>query len=80
LIILFYLILQITPNDLPEHLQKLYTNFVNDYRRDIERYHIQHASQYMDEYRLKNFDWNLRVKIKFFNKINIFFFCQDCST
>ena len=57
----FIFILQISTNDLPEHLQKLYINFVNDYRRDIERYHIQHASQYIDEYRLKNFDWNIRV-------------------
>lgn len=37
-------------------------NFVHDYRRDLERYHIQHASQSMDEYSLKNFDWTVRVK------------------
>ncbi|CAF1580638.1 unnamed protein product [Adineta steineri] len=54
---------KISTNDLPEHLQKLYLNFVNDYRRDIERYHIQHSSQYIDEYRLKNFDWNIRIAL-----------------
>jgi hypothetical protein len=71
----FIFILQIPTNDLPEHLQKLYTNFVNDYRRDIERYHIQNASQYIDEYRLKNFDWNIRVKTKNFieNKFQLGF-------
>jgi hypothetical protein len=63
--------LQINTNDLPEHLQKIYLNFINDYRRDIERYHIQHAGQYMDEYSLKNFDWNIRVKL---NEIEIIFF------
>jgi len=68
-------ILQISTNDLPEHLQKFYINFVNDYRRDIERYHIQHASQYIDEYRLKTFDWNIRVKTKDFieNKFQLGF-------
>jgi hypothetical protein len=54
---------KINTNDLPEHLQKIYRNFVNDYRRDIERYHLHHASQYMDEYRLKNFDWNIRIAL-----------------
>ena len=39
-IIYFNLIVQITTDDLPENLQKTYLNFVNDYRRDIERYHI----------------------------------------
>lgn len=48
-------------NDLPENLQKTYSNFIVDYRRDIERYHLQHASQHFDEYRLKNFDWNIRM-------------------
>ena len=37
-------------------------NFLNDYRHDIERYHIYRASQYMDDYQLKNFDWNVRVR------------------
>jgi hypothetical protein len=71
----FIFILQIPTNDLPEHLQKLYINFVNDYRRDIERYHIKNASQYIDEYRLKNFDWNIRVKTKNFieNKFQLGF-------
>ncbi|CAF1384127.1 unnamed protein product [Rotaria sp. Silwood1] len=54
---------KITTNDLPQHLQKVYINFVNDYRHDIERYHIYQASQYMDEYRLKNFDWNIRIAL-----------------
>ncbi|CAF0919540.1 unnamed protein product [Rotaria sordida] len=54
---------KIITNDLPENLQKLYINFVNDYRHDIERYHIYQASQYMDEYRLKNFDWSIRMAL-----------------
>ncbi|CAF3053535.1 unnamed protein product [Rotaria socialis] len=54
---------KINTNDLPEHLQKIYLNFVNDYRHDIERYHVHQASQYMEEYRLKNFDWNIRIAL-----------------
>ncbi|CAF0779501.1 unnamed protein product [Adineta ricciae] len=54
---------KIPTDDLPEHLQILYTNFVHDYQRDIERYHIQHASQHLDKYRLENFDWNIRMAV-----------------
>lgn len=50
-----------TSDLLPDHLRGIYSNFVHDYRRDLERYHIQHASEGLDEYRLKNFDWNVRV-------------------
>ncbi|UJR25681.1 hypothetical protein I4U23_007032 [Adineta vaga] len=54
---------KIPTDELPEHLQKFYMNFIHDYRRDIERYHIYHSSQYIDEYRLKNFDWNIRMTL-----------------
>lgn len=47
---------------LPKNLRKVYSNFVADFRRDFERFHLERAAQNFDQNRLKDFDWNVRVK------------------
>lgn len=62
---------KIRPEILPENLQEIYAKFVHDYRRDLQRFHVQRSSEFLAEQRLKNFDWNVRVRKQNVEKFNV---------